>query len=517
MYFCRSDDAVADPGPLAASQPVAYPHKTMPITNAQFIPLRLSMKQRKSQRLIRAITLASSYTDKVDTAFDKPVKRQLEMVKQALNSFRGLVVALDLQRGAELMQQRDFSPFKGEIISAVEVSRRYKIMNPNLVRLDYVKFLYWIQDSVMCENIRETLGFSVARPILTVHDRLQELGIAQLLEDPRLGVCITPVPRIPDMRRLNAALRYKDRSVAALTKDWAARGNVSQEDVEACVRSLNDANNFDDDNADCAGELLQMLKESFSPDGEPAAGADLSISEGKEGSRLTHEHSKQFHYVAQTLVLWQLITRDMFRLWKLAEDDMLDPSNPYELRNTGQGLQRVQAAPNLFRAMQGILEKAKQTLGSWVGSERIHLGDSQVPNGFFFIEKYTSIGTILRPIIATIKFIAKRYEGDDGFIPGSAAAAAAASGSKDRLDVKTFRQYIDAVYGSPKKAQMAVMRDFFRHGFDGSGGDNMDDAGDCVDGRATSLFQWCHVIHSKPFFPLFMMAGFSSFEADLTL
>ena len=44
----------------------------------------------------------------------------------------------------------------------------------------------------------------------------------------------------------------------------------------------------------------------------------------------------------------------MFRLWCLAEEDLLssDAGSAYELRDTGQGLHRVQPCPRTFHAMQ---------------------------------------------------------------------------------------------------------------------------------------------------------------------
>jgi hypothetical protein len=208
-------------------QPIKYPTKDIPIRKAHFIPLRLSMKQRKSQRLVRAITLASSYTDKVDIDFDKPVKRELAIVKEVLSAMRGLIVALDLRQGAELMNESDFGPFQKEIVDSIEYARRYKIANPDLLRQDYVKFLYMLQDAVFSEGVKEALGFSISDPILTVGSQLEKLGCADLLEDPRLPLAITPVPRIKNFTQLNTALRYKDRLVSTLCKVYAQKANVS--------------------------------------------------------------------------------------------------------------------------------------------------------------------------------------------------------------------------------------------------------------------------------------------------
>ena len=53
----------------------------------------------------------------------------------------------------------------------------------------------------------------------------------------------------------------------------------------------------------------------------------------------------------------------MFMLWYLAEADLLDSNNQYRLRDTGQGLNRVQNCPRVGRAMQIILARAQKRVG----------------------------------------------------------------------------------------------------------------------------------------------------------
>jgi hypothetical protein len=193
----------------------------------------------------------------------------------------------------------------------------------------------------------------------------------------------------------------------------------------------------------------------------------------------------------------------MFHLWSLAELDLLSENVPYRLRDTGQGLNRVQAAPKTSRLMHSILHKAQTSVGSWVGSSVIHMGDHNVPNALIFIglchykstllnpgskltnvpDKYSQIYRILLPICSTLSQISNLAKNSG------------------------LHGYIDSEFGSSENLIREILCDFFRHGFDGSGADNFFDAGSCIDGRLTSAWNWCASLEKKKYFPVFLLTG----------
>jgi hypothetical protein len=146
---------------------------------------------------------------------------------------------------------------------------------------------------------------------------------------------------------------------------------------------------------------------------------------------------------------------DMFHLWSLAEDDLLSESVRYRLVDTGQGLNRVQGAPKTSRMMYAILDRAQRSIGSWVGSSVVHMGDRDVPNALTFIgtlvspeshmcsrphaDKYSQIYRILLPICNCI-----------GKIETLQSSAA-------------MQRYVSSEFGSTDGLIRAILGDFFRH------------------------------------------------------
>lgn len=80
------------------------------IERAKFIPLRLTLGERKYLRLLEAALNVSEYTDKIDTiGFGlSKAKRIVSQIRELCAILSGLVVAADYKQGQELFSDRDF-------------------------------------------------------------------------------------------------------------------------------------------------------------------------------------------------------------------------------------------------------------------------------------------------------------------------------------------------------------------------------------------------------------------------
>ena len=489
------DDASDMPDLDLSSVPISLPSTSLPTVSfaerAKYIPLRLTLGERRLLRLLEGALAVSEYTDKVDIiTWKNKAGRIHAQIKYLCAIMCGLVVAEDFNEGQRLIKDRNFVDNAGFFQDCFEVGRRYKVMNPDRLRSDYGKLMYMLMDA-SDPNIHELLEYSCVSPMRTVARYLEEKGAIALLHDPLLGVATAEVtPRGRANLEIRQEIRTKERTRDALAKKYAT-STCSSEDLLQCMYAMGDNNTYLAFNRDPIDQMICHLTTRFTAHEVPNPAYSLAIQSGRGGARLTHNHQRQYAYVLQSLTLWREIQTDMFKLWMLAEEDLLDPTNRYRLADTGQGLNRVQQAPRTYRAMTGIVARCQQRIGSWVGSSFVHMGDHNVPNAFMFIDKYTQVPRILSPMVLVLESIPKVYVQD-----------------------KHVKNYVDAAFGSLDDALMTILTDFFRHAFDGSGADSFFDAGSCIDGRLTSAWNWTSTIEKKPYWMLFKMSGFVGFDGE---
>jgi Protein of unknown function (DUF2009) len=188
------------------------------------------------------------------------------------------------------------------------------VLFPEKMRSEYGKLVYLMQDAVS-ETIQPLLGIDVGTPIKTVYSLLEGCGGLRMLDDELMATATEEI--LPDKSKNRAfiqqQIRRKEAAVEHIVRTYKSR-TLSDEAIRHCLYSISDNNSFLNSNKKPVSDCIELLHQYFRPDSfEP--GYSLSIDEGAEGSRLSHPHEQQFHYVHQSLALWAAILEDMFRLW----------------------------------------------------------------------------------------------------------------------------------------------------------------------------------------------------------
>jgi len=476
-------DDGGDDGPHDASPPDRLPVRE----RARYIPVRLVLPERKMLRLVESVVACSDYTSMVDVRYPRRNRRAHVQLGLIGNILRGMVTACDYKAGQGLLDDNDYSQYDSFYRQMFEIARRHKIMNPEKMRTEYGKLIYFLQD-VVSPTIRPLLSFSCRKEILTVYRFLEERDGLAMLDSKYIKVATEEIlGRHKSRALIDVEIRQKEAAVEVLKKTYCSP-TLSAADIHLCLYSICDNNSFLNSNRVPIDRAIEYLRRYFHPT-VVAPHYSLSIRAGADGARLTHGHEHQYHFALQSLTLWREIVDDMFRLWHAAEEDLLSGTVTYSLRDTGQGMQRVQQSPRTYRAMQQILVRVQKKVRTWIGSSVVHLGDHNVPNALMFIDKYTQVPQILGPIINCLENLEHLYSKDD-----------------------SIQKFIDDGYGGLETVKKDILYDFFKSAFDGSGADNFYDAGSCIDGRLTSAWNWCSQLHLKPYFPLFRLTGFSGFD-----
>jgi len=483
----------------------------------KYIPLRLTAEERGLLGILEGALYVSEYTDQVDVYHAGSKARRMALqIQQVCAILAGLVVANNFDVARRPLMERSFADNNYFFRMVFEIGRRYKILNPDKLRGSYGKLIHMLQDSVKGEVVRQ-LDFSCVGSVKTVWSVVKGNAKAlAMLQDPLLTIATKEI-YTEGKTRAEVGQESKDKAEALveLKKKYAEKppdgvappkpagdlaeslrggpkrpeleGLLTEERIETIVASISDYFAFLRFNREPVDRMIGFLKHYFNP--KDSGDWSLDISRGRGGSCLSHSHKTQYTFVLQSLLLWREIMGNMFYLWQMTEEDLLDADSTYRLCDTGQGLNRVQHAPRVSRAMHQILHKVQSEVGNWVGLSVVHLGDRDVPNALVFIDKYTQVPRILGPLVRTLDKLPEVYSSSPA-----------------------IKHYIDSEFKGVEVVRMAIMQDFFRHGFDGSG----DDGGSCVDGRLTSCWNWCSKIEKKAYFPCFLLTGFTGFDGGFS-
>jgi hypothetical protein len=466
---------------------------------SKYIPIRLSLEERKMLRLVESTMNCCSYTSLVDhdqRGFKNSARRTHAILRGITSVLRGIVTSVDYTAGQKLLNDGNYQEYEEFFRTMFEIARRHKIMNPEKMRTEYGKLIYLLQDTVSPQVVQSNLlGFSTVGEICTVYRFLEKRGGLALLDDPLIELATQEVlaEHKKSRAKIQAEIKQKEKAVSHLKQKYARSKELTTEDIHLCLYSICDNNSFLNSNRVPIDKIISYLTKFFAP-GTIEEGYSLSIVSGKDGARLSHSHQRQYYFALQSLSLWRDIINDMFRLWAMAEDDLLSDAVTYALQDTGQGMQRVQQCPKTYTAMQQVLSRVQRQLmvnSKWIGSSVIHMGDHNVPNALSFIDKYTQVPRILCPIVSCLENLERIYEEDDG-----------------------IKEYVNMTYGGLEKLKKDILYDFFKSAFDGSGADNFYDAGSCIDGRLTSAWNWCSQLSTKPYYPIFKLTGFIGFDGD---
>ena len=144
-------------------------------------------------------------------------------------------------------------------------------------------------------------------PIRTVHSVLEECDATDLLRDDLITSATKEIYSEGRTRReVQKDIKGKERAIEVLSARYARNG-LSQESVRQCLYSIGDNHAFLRVNRDPCDRMIGYLKEYFHPTHAQDPQSSLAIRTGKGGSRLSHDHGKQYAYVLQSLTLWREI------------------------------------------------------------------------------------------------------------------------------------------------------------------------------------------------------------------
>lgn len=195
----QPDDTVPIPAsestPLGSQPAIGSTVGEWFVERAKYVPVRLTLSERKYLRLLEAALTVSEYTDKIDTfGFGlSKAKRIVHQIRELCAIMSGLVLSADYKQGQELFADRDFQANEEFYQQIFEFGRRHKIMNPDKMRSTYGKLIYLLQ----------VRGVSLINPLFLIGPTGQSNSPSQ--GSSEFHVCQTHQNCLPCTRRARCA------------------------------------------------------------------------------------------------------------------------------------------------------------------------------------------------------------------------------------------------------------------------------------------------------------------------
>ena len=248
-------------------------------------------------RVLEGALAVSEYTDKVFSyRSNKPgcIQQQLGDMFAVLS---GMLVVAKGKKGQDLIQNRQVSENPELFASIFEVGRRYKVMNPDKMRSSHGKLMYMLMDASMSE-VRESMGFSCVRKIVTVEEELRALALRPS-STRRIRSRRRPSPY--RLWRVGGGQGRRDGTTSRAyggegdgggggsgAKPQGVAAAARKARVERVLLSIADDAVLTEAHVAPVEEMLQLLRDNYSPSAPADKHSSLAISAGRNGARLSH-------------------------------------------------------------------------------------------------------------------------------------------------------------------------------------------------------------------------------------
>jgi hypothetical protein len=534
---------------------------------AQFIPMRLTERERALLNVLESTLQVSEYTDNVDVSSRRGVsktKRILDGILEANHIATGLaacggldnVVSTGPSSGSRSnvagrtikysLASRSPSGNSKFFRELFEVGRRNKVLNPSKMRDTYGKLMYLLQDA-QSPPVAQTLGFSLYKDLVLVGPYLEtalgETRAMAFLDDPRLESAVLYVDGYhadsgqkmiaEDVRTM---IQLKQQAADDLVKDYAISNNheegghesdnekkqeqedpisphgLSEEEVRRCVDSIADAVAVCASNMKPVQRMLQFLEANFHPTEKKNGGKFSNLTLRASGGGGYSSNSRYYGFSGFSSgsgssgpTLSHSHSTQYTFVWQSLKLWHEVQKNMHQLWVCADAdLLSTHTSYSLWNTGQGL--NRVQSCPR-VGKMMHHfLSKTQQAAGAAWVGlSVIHLGD--RDVPNALIFIDK-YTQIPRFLKPLVDFI---DGIEDMCESNEgISQYVENEFGSPEQLKMMVLCDYFKHGFDGSG----DDGGSCIDGRLTSSWNWTSRIVKKPYYHSFMLSGFQGFDGD---